>query len=159
MKDHIHSEYLHEPLNTVKRKQIVSKLVKYLENKNFDAIAFRGNSGALVAIPVAHMMDKNLLLVRKGGSHSSSKVEGAFPDGPANYIIIDDHIDTGKTMKTIINKIYQFNPAYKCVGIFLYANDSDDYWIPNDWNWLKDKISKNNIPIYHTRKGRFRKAQ
>ncbi len=111
----------------------------------FDAIAFAGMSGAIIAPMVAYKLNKPLIVVRKesdtsisGNSHSSRMVEGCI--FARTYLIIDDFIDTGNTIKRIIdqikvaaeNKKYLVpsyileNPNYvpyvpKCVGVYCYS--------------------------------------
>jgi hypothetical protein len=74
---------------------------------DFDAFAFRGNSGALLAAPLAVKMEKSLILVRKtkDTSHSGLLVEGDL--GARRYIIVDDMICSGDTVRAIISGIHK----------------------------------------------------
>lgn len=85
----------------------------------FDAIAFRGLSGALVAPSIAIMMNKHLLAVRKTGDtdHSKYRVEGYMG---CPYIIVDDLIESGETMETIIDAVGSFPEA-----IFLWNTSKE----------------------------------
>ncbi len=82
----------------------------------FDTIAFRGMSGALIAPSVADQLDKPLCMSRKeiDNSHSTYWCEGHA--AICNYIIIDDLICSGDTIRALIDSI----PNATCVGIFLY---------------------------------------
>ena len=109
-------------------KKCISKLQKFGLDK-FNAIAFRGISGALIAPVIAHSLKKEIIAVRKSEKrHSSSKVEGVGKTTTANYIIIDDLIDSGKTMRDIIDAITKANPRYNLVGIILYTSTRKASW-------------------------------
>jgi len=85
-------------------------------NKEFDSIAFRSMSGALLAPPVAAILGKSLIMVRKEeNSHSSHKVEGDI--FAKTYIIVDDFTSSGKTARTIVEEIKIFAPQAKCLGL------------------------------------------
>lgn len=60
----------------------------------------------------------HLICVRKDKAHTCKKVEGAI--GVERYLIVDDFICSGKTIKKIISAL-----KGKPVGILLY-NDYDD---------------------------------
>ncbi len=82
----------------------------------FDAIAFTGMSGALIGPPVAMVLGKEIIMVRKdnSGTHSIHDVEGDF--NARAYIIVDDLRDTGATERFIIKKIADNIPDAKYVG-------------------------------------------
>ena len=89
----------------------------------FDAIAFRGSSGAALAFAVSSELGIHLIHVRKDSGHSPHPVEGCY--SAKRYIILDDFIDTGKTISEIVSKIdihyfYEGRAAPKLVGIVLY---------------------------------------
>lgn len=85
---------------------------------DFDTIAFRGMSGALLAAPLSMALDKTMILVRKGEDcHSLLKIEGDV--GARKYIIVDDFIGSGRTVRTIIREIFE-ETKYRecqCIGI------------------------------------------
>lgn len=87
----------------------------------FEAIAFMGMSGALVAGPLALALQKPLIEVRKDGEvyHGGWDMHGPAQD-LKTYIIVDDVIDTGKTVQTMKAKVRRFYPNSKLVGVFLY---------------------------------------
>lgn len=101
------ADYLCEFLNPVTLKYKTELAVKVLNGfgpfakLEFDAIAFSGQSGSLIAPIVAMLMGKSLIMVRKSGvrSHSSYKVEGDI--NAKSYIIIDDLTSSGKTIEFI----------------------------------------------------------
>lgn len=101
------ADYLSEFLNPVTLKYKTELAVKVLNGfgpfakLGFDAIAFSGQSGSLIAPIVAMLMGKSLIMVRKNGvrSHSSYKVEG--DKNAKSYIIIDDLTNSGQTIEFI----------------------------------------------------------
>lgn len=129
--DYLHKVYTPKAFNLAVKRTIA--LVKSLQKQfKFTAIAFTGSSGAAVAFPVAYATKLNLIHVRKTGDRShwnrenDSNVEGVL--GARNYIIIDDFISSGNTIRRIIcdvNKSYHQNDyvAPKCVAIVLYSNN------------------------------------
>jgi hypothetical protein len=82
-------------------KRMVKAMRPYLDS--FDAIAFRGSSGAALAYPLAFMLNKPLIHVRKEMGHSSTKVEGLM--GAKRIAIVDDFVETGETLRTIMKDI------------------------------------------------------
>lgn len=117
--------------------KILRKLKRVLEiikshNLKFDAIVFTGNSGALVASPLAMALNKKLILIRKGEeilSHGEL-IEGSIS---GRYIILDDFIASGKT----IDRVTEFlkDTTGKCVGIILYNH-------PESFNNVKGNVRK-----------------
>lgn len=105
--------------------KIVQCFGKLVEKKEFDTLVFRGYSGAMVAPLLAHAYRKEMILIRKVGENCHSK---RFFEGNLNckkYIIIDDFIETGDTIRNIFmeleNEFYENDKKYpECVGIFCY---------------------------------------
>lgn len=111
----IHSLYLSELMVPHTLRKIVNKTISLIKKHKikFDAIAFRGLSGSLAASAISIQLNKPLIAIRKNSSHGD-KVEGyVLAD---TYIIIDDFIDSGKTIKSILRDIDGM-----CVGIVLYG--------------------------------------
>lgn len=121
----------------------------------FDAIAFRGMSGALLAAPLALALDKTMILVRKGeDSHSMYKIEGDI--GAQKYLIVDDFIGTGTTVRTIIEEIFEemkwrtLEP--QCIGILEMRqrnqrrNEKNCIMICNPNNYLSEKTMHLALP-------------
>lgn len=87
----------------------------------FDAIAWTGNSGAMVAPVVAYLLGKHQLPIRKPGqpSHVSARVD--WPSGEVGrYIIIDDFIASGGTILYIVNTLTRVIHGV-CVGVLQYT--------------------------------------
>lgn len=84
-------------------------------SSEFDAIAVRGNSGMLFGPTLCLYLNKNLILVRKSQkaepSHASYLVESLITEG--TYLIVDDCIGGGTTVRTITTEIHDKYPGLK----------------------------------------------
>lgn len=93
---------------------------KIMEKTPFQAIAYRGASGAALAYPLSMAFDVPVIHVRKPGENS----HGSCTEGPGKeietYIIIDDLIDTGATVQAILGTLQ----GAKCVSILLYRESA-----------------------------------
>ncbi len=116
----------------------IKKITLIKKKNNFDAIAFSGSSGAAIAYPISYLLKLPLIHVRKDKSHyGNSKVEGCINSN--KYIIIDDFISSGATIKRIIKTIdFELNGITEPIAICLYNS------IPMINFHYKNKI----IPIF-----------
>lgn len=94
-------------------------LKRYLK---YDTIAFSGLSGASIAFPLSVAMGIPLVCIRKRTdmTHSNRLVEGQVD--VRKYLIVDDFVDTGKTVKNIRQEIEQQCKNAQCVGILLFSS-------------------------------------
>jgi adenine/guanine phosphoribosyltransferase-like PRPP-binding protein len=91
----------------------------------FDSIACCGTSGMLVVPQIAELLKKNIIVVRKNlDCYSDFIIEGP---STKQYVIIDDLICSGKTVKSIIKAIKNETPRSKCMGIYSYMKDECAY--------------------------------
>ena len=91
----------------------------------YDAIACCGTSGLMVVPQIAELLKKNIIVVRKKkDGYSDFMVEGTSTN---HYIIIDDLICSGGTVKHIIKNIRGETPRSKCVGIYCYMPEESVY--------------------------------
>jgi orotate phosphoribosyltransferase len=137
------SPYLKDILDNVRLKKIISHLTKIIKRKvgldNFDAIMYRGMSGAGVATTIGYLLNKPLIMVRKetNNCHSHALIEGAIKAN--RVIIIDDCISTGNTLATMVRDFFQYckkeeyETSLKVVAVLLY-NDYADYRISQTEN-------------------------
>lgn len=137
-------------VDTSRLPRTVDRIVKALKNfglDKFDAIAFRGMSGAIVSGCVALSINKSLIMVRKPGdkTHSGLKVEGDY--NAKRYVIVDDLISSGDTVREMIDAIrrefaliYGDSAQPALVGVMLYMYNErvvpryefrHDYWAIN----------------------------
>jgi adenine/guanine phosphoribosyltransferase-like PRPP-binding protein len=113
------------------------KLRAILRKHPFDAIAFTGSSGAALAYPMSYFLKLPLIHVRKGNSHYyGGKIEGTISS--KRYLIIDDFIDSGRTMKRVIKTIGKALPKAKVVAICLYSSSRENDML----------IDGENIPVF-----------
>jgi len=111
-----HSDYLYKFLNPSRLSFYIALAVQALEGWEFDTIAFRGMSGALIAPSVAIAMKKQLIMVRKTMScHSDSLVEG-YKEAK-RYVILDDFTSSHTTRDTIIKEVSNFAPQAIYLGL------------------------------------------
>jgi adenine/guanine phosphoribosyltransferase-like PRPP-binding protein len=146
----ITTAYLYNVYNLDKYEKTFNKTVaairKFKKSNPFDAIAFSGTSGAALAYPLSLKLKVPLICVHKYKTHSSLSIEGVcFPN---KYIIVDDLIESGSTIKRIIKKIKIYHEEFKAfklvssqkgpepVGIVLYNRNYSLY-----------QSKFNNIPI------------
>jgi adenine/guanine phosphoribosyltransferase-like PRPP-binding protein len=93
----------------------------------YDTIVFSGASGTMIGPILALRLEKEMVLVRKKkdtDSHSGMNVEGF--DESDNYIIVDDFVDSGNTVKHIQRKMHGFAPQAKCLGVVSVQELDDD---------------------------------
>lgn len=132
--------------------RISKQMIELKKKKPFCGIVFRGHSGAALAYPLSARLKVPLICVRKLGEISHGrKIEGSSVP-IRRYIIIDDFIDTGKTINQLIeaidrenrcNDASKYNEA-RCVGIVLYDSkyrkqDTKKFFMYN----------KRKIPVHH----------
>jgi translation initiation factor IF-1 len=97
----------------------------------FDSIAFRGTSGAMIAPAVAAALGKHMTLVRKDdGHHEIGPISGRI-NMPA-YIILDDLVATGNTVKAIQTVLGGRSPASRCVGLYLWGGFDEGLYMRDD---------------------------
>jgi hypothetical protein len=152
------ADWLVDLLDVKNRNKLVNQAIRTLKKMadKFDFIAFRGNSGALIAIPVAYKLKKQLTVIRKENReqrHSGRDVEGVTT---GRYFIMDDFISSGKTIEEIVKML----PYAQCVGIWLYRqNKCNTPYFYNVYQrdplgcCVKDKdgewIISQKIPVYN----------
>jgi len=107
-------------LNHKIRNKIIIKAVCDLRkiSKDFDSIVCCGVSGLMVVPQIAEIINKNILVVRKDERrYSNFTTEGV---APFRYVIIDDLICSGSTIKHITSTLKEEYPRSRCIGIYCY---------------------------------------
>ncbi|MCR4285940.1 MAG: phosphoribosyltransferase [Candidatus Kaiserbacteria bacterium] len=156
---YVQTSYLEEVYDPKRFKPMVNRVIRRLRQVGqFDAIAFRGSSGAAVAYPVAFRLGCGLLHVRKDMGHTGERVEGVLPI--KKYVIIDDFIDTGSTIKEIVEEIDAAHRmwtrrmcpkrpyAAKAIAILLYSSDEGHKYETKN---ITRKFTKELTPIFGCR--------
>lgn len=132
--------------------RISDKMITLQAEVPFQAIAFRGASGAALAYPLSAQLNIPLIYVRKLREQSHGfDIEGTNRD-IRKYVIVDDFTETGRTIKQIIKAIDKTRDRYcelqcpiKCVGIVLYAEQDPDCEFHKEFT----KHGGEKIPIYY----------
>ena len=136
-------------------KKVRRKVKTLVDQTGVDTLlVFTGVSGMAVGFPVTRSLKLRPVVVRKTikGTHGYNKVEmDGEPTG--KFIIIDDCIDTGKTIRRVLKEIETYRSRYyrncpdeqvdsplKCIGIVLYNH------IGSFHGNFKTKSS--SIPVY-----------
>lgn len=102
--------------------EAVEQIRKLREELRFDAIAFRGSSGCALGYPVGAALEIPLIYVRKPEERSHGRPQEGFEGAVRTYIIVDDFISSGNTVRAIMETL---QPA-KCVGIVTYEYGSPE---------------------------------
>ena len=115
-------------LNTSIRNKVIFSAIDRLRKmeKQFDTIACCGTSGLLVVPQISEILKKNILVVRKKNEkrYSPFQYEGAVPK---NYVIIDDLICSGSTVKHILKTIREDCSRSNCLGVYTFFKDKCAY--------------------------------
>jgi orotate phosphoribosyltransferase-like protein len=120
------------------------KFVVLRRQLNFDAIAFTGSSGCASGFILASRNEIPIIYIRKSGekTHGSSIECNAGHVDIKSYLIVDDFIESGKTVKRIATRINneckrQFTNSPICVGVLLFTYGSGTI-----------RINKTDVPIF-----------
>ena len=121
---------------------------KVIKDHNIDSIAFTGASGSAMAYLLSYHLRLPLLHVRKEKekSHYPTFMNGSFEGwlGAKRYLIVDDIIATGTTVRRIMDVIKGEIYGADCVAMILY-----DKFLMEEREVFKydDRL----IPVYYTR--------
>ena len=130
-------------LNHKKRNSFIKQATINLKNihETFDTIACCGTSGLLVVSQIAESLNKNILIIRKKheSKYSPFLYEGVIPE---KYIIIDDLICSGSTVKHILKTVRDESPNSICLGVYVFLKDKCCY--RND-----NKLCKRDLGIQY----------
>jgi len=114
-------------LNHKNRNKIIIKAVCDLRkiSESFDSIACCGVSGLMVVPQIAELLNKHIIIVRKGEKcYSEFRTEGV---APFRYIILDDLICSGSTVKHIKKVLKDEYPRSSCIGLYCYLPNECAY--------------------------------
>ena len=137
------SKYLHMVYDNYWFPQVIDHAEKALrifgKKTRFQALAFSGMSGAAIAFPLALRLNKKLMCVRKkDNSHYKGSFEGDLDS--KKYVIVDDCIETGKTIKRI-KKAVERNTDSVLAAIYLYDQREDRN--------LEVMETYQGVPVFH----------
>lgn len=116
-------------LSLLDRERNLSVSVDFIKGMklNFEAIAVCGVSGMVFGSLISYALDKPLWVIRKKNerTHSSNNLECGYFKDIESYLIIDDLIESGKTVRHIITRVRdhasenRFKPPL-LTGAYLY---------------------------------------
>src|SRR6185312_11074657 len=109
--------HLYGMMNPVHMRDTVAAALECLRRFDFDAIAFRGMSGALVAPVLALNLNKTLILVRKPDDHHHGWDDIEGHKAARRYVILDDFVSSGDTIRAIFHAVAKFAPQAVCLGV------------------------------------------
>ena len=138
-------------LHREKRQKIAIVVVQFFQDNpsiSFNTIACSGLSGLLIAPMIADLTHTDLLVVRKDdeGCRSNKQVEGVRKAN-IKYIIVDDLIDSGKTIKRIIQQIDIHRNKAELVGVYLYYRIKDRDGLEEQQTDYQERIG-HNVPFW-----------
>lgn len=118
-----------------------------------DGFVGRGMSGVCMGNVIAYALGRPFAIVRKDedieSSHSWMRVEyprvSAFETIAWRYVIVDDFISSGATVRTIVTEMKEHCPKAQCVGVFVY--DSENYNLASARESLKGQDLA-HTPVY-----------
>lgn len=126
-------------LNHKARNKVIIKAVCNLRKiaDEFDSIACCGVSGLVVVPQIAELLNKHITVIRKPDEqcYSDFPMEGVTP---FRYVIVDDLVCSGSTIKHIKNIIYEDCPKAQCIGVYCYMPDQCSYGTENLKMFEKD---------------------
>jgi adenine/guanine phosphoribosyltransferase-like PRPP-binding protein len=115
-------------LNHQARNKVIIKAVCDLRKiaNEFDSIACCGVSGLVVVPQIAELLKKHIVLIRKPDEkcYSDFPMEGVTP---FRYVIVDDLVCSGSTIRHIKNTIHEDCPKAQCIGVYCYMPDECAY--------------------------------
>jgi len=133
----------------LKYRRLINKIADQMaalkKQTKFTAIAFRGTSGAALAYPLSAQLNIPIICVRKLTEISHGlRIEGTQRN-IKKYVIIDDFMESGKTIKAILDAINKKKDYFKegraeCVGIVLYTEAQRGEWNDKFFTYKKKKI-------------------
>lgn len=115
-------------LNHKYRNGVIIKAVCELRkiSNDFDSIACTGISGLIVVPQIAELLNKNIIIIRKDieKRYSEFQIEGVTP---FRYIIVDDLICSGQTVRHIKDTLKSECPRSHCMGVYCYMPEECAY--------------------------------
>lgn len=118
-----------------KAHEIAAILPEMMHRLGADAVAVTGKSGLSLAFATLMLIDFPLIVVRKRGENShGNPIEGTPSADVRKYIILDDFVASGGTVKTVvrsIDEIYDSSMSssgpMRCVGVLQYLRGGTGY--------------------------------
>lgn len=128
---HVSTDYLEDVFNPELFQRLVPNAIKMSqdihEESPYDAIAFSGTSGCSIGFILGYSLNKPIVCIRKPDQEShyknwSCEDERAFEgfNAPLRYLIVDDCIDSGRTVERIMETININCGKCRCVAMLMF---------------------------------------
>jgi adenine/guanine phosphoribosyltransferase-like PRPP-binding protein len=93
-----------------------------------DCVVGIGLSGTMPLVPVRQKSGVNVRALRKDGveSHGGASASSEYMT-QARYVILDDFVESGRTLVGLRARMEKLYPQWECVGVLLYGQ----YLSPN----------------------------
>lgn len=121
-------------------RQVVKTAVRNVRamkrDMGFDAIAFCGSSGASIAFSLTEKLEIPIIYVRKDGEKAHGNTVESNCSEPINkYLIVDDFVASGGTVRYIIETIDKICVSKvarppECVGAYMFDTVVDGFVSP-----------------------------
>jgi hypothetical protein len=127
---------------TYSNRRLLSEFRAEMSGVSYDTVVGTGLSGTVYVSRVAPVLGKSFAIVRKAddqSTHSCYRVEGSVG---LEYIIADDFMCTGRTVRHAIEQMHENYPWSKFVGVWCYESrrfKSREYALSN-WKWADAAI-------------------
>lgn len=145
--------HVFEPEILKKTSELARKQIRKFQKKYpFDTLVFTGVSGMSLGFILSRDLGIPVLLIRKSGerSHANGIIEG-YCTGKS-YLIVDDFVDTGSTIRRIVRRMNKIDGGPKCAGIFLHAPCMGNYCIVNGESAKEVDTRFPDVPIFGLRR-------
>ena len=107
------------------------KLKNMAKDLTWDVLAFRGNSGAGVCYALAYKYGWNICCMRKPAEKSHGQMVEASIHFDS-YLIVDDFMSSGSTVRGMIEDMHDEVKRARCVGVLLYSQAAPRRIVPLD---------------------------
>jgi hypothetical protein len=105
---------------TYSNRKLLSEFRAEMDDVSYDTIVGTGLSGTVYVSRVAPILGKKFTIVRKAddqSTHSRYRTEGTVG---LEYIIADDFMCSGRTVRHVIEQMYKDYPWSKFMGVWCY---------------------------------------
>lgn len=98
-------------------KLVAAKLPLIMRETGAQAVAVTGKSGLSLAFAALMLIDFPLIVVRKRGENShGANIEGTSGIEVEKYLILDDFVSSGRTVRTIVEELEMYAAQRACDG-------------------------------------------
>jgi orotate phosphoribosyltransferase-like protein len=151
------ASYIKRAFDPVLLRRIALETYQVMRSVGAEVVVVRGLSGTVVATTMAALFNTPFAIVRKPNesSHSSFglEVHTVFSEETFNnetyrdWIIVDDLISTGTTIREIKDKVDSSVIKGICKGIVLYANENSTQRNAVVWKVGRYKVPITNVVV------------